>query len=386
MPSRTRARSAVTSVALLAAFVGACATPPVGSVVPPTITPPTDAPATSALASATSLTSDVAIHWDLDSELKKTGFIQEVVRGQDGSVAIGGCFPERAFECPQVWLSTDDRTWTRHPLPHRWPDVWPNAIAVSATGYVISGAERDLNGSRPLPEAQRWLRIWTSPNGEAWTRAGVLEIADEAQFLAAAPTGRIIVGTGALVGSSTGLYSSTDAVKWRTVKPADLGVETLRVEYLESTDTEVVLAGTRCLGCGHLLWTSTDGVHWVAKGQLPGPPYSIATDGHVRVFTWGPDIWSSTDDGPWVLRYSRSGLEDTKVVFGDARFLVVGGDLDGYALLSSTDGLTWANVPIDGLPAYYDDDCSPGWFTVAGGTVLLGEGICPYWRGTIRAP
>lgn len=394
MSRRTRASSVVTSAALIAMFVAGCSAPVNESGAPAslnptppstTVAPPSATPAPTETAPPTGLVSDIPIHWGPDSSLKEAGFIRDVVRGDHGLVAIGDCYPERTFECPQVWHSSDARTWSRHPLPHRWPDVWPNAVAVGATGYVISGAERDLAVGGPLPVAQQWLRIWASPDGKAWKRIGVLRIGDEAYFLALAPTGRIIVGTGSFDESSTGLFSSADALEWRAVKPADLGVEALRVEYLESTATEVVLAGSPCDGCGHQLWTSTDSLHWAAKGPIPGSPRSFATDGRVRVVTWGSEIWTSTDDGPWVLRYAQPDLEDTQVIVTPFGFLAVGGGEGGYSLLTSVDGLTWASVANDGLPVQYDDDCAPGWLTTSGETILLGQDNCPFWQGTVGA-
>jgi hypothetical protein len=103
--------------------------------------------------------------------------------------------------------------------------------------------------------------------------------------------------------------------------------------------------------------------------------------------TWGPQLWSSTDDGPWELGYSQSDLEDTKVVFTGSAFLAVGLGEGGFAVLSSDDGTTWKRVPNDGLPLEYDDDCAPGWFTVSDGIILLGQesASCPPWLGSIGA-
>lgn len=288
--------------------------------------------------------------------------------------------------------------WAGYPLPHAWPDVYLDGVAAGPKGYVISGADRDLAASGPLPEAQRRDAIWTSADGESWTRIGAVDDTGAVWLLAVAPTGRIIVGMTSVEAPGSGILSSQDGRAWDALAPADLGVDALRVGFLGSTASEVLLGGNACDECTAQVWTSTNGISWKAAWEFANwrtGITSIATDGRVLVAALNTcvdtvgcntQLWSSIPNGPWVLRYDPQDIEDSKVAFTGTAFVAVGIVHDGYSTLASIDGETWTEIPSDGLPdrRAFTEDCAPGWLTASDETIRMGQQGCSAWRAALR--
>jgi hypothetical protein len=393
------ATRSVTGVLLRAAFCGSlvasCTTTPTDSAAPILSAEPS-APVATAEPDATPAAARVAIRWERITALANEGDIRDVVRGDRGWVAIGRCFIERAFECPLAWQSSDGTTWSRHPIPHRLPDVEMHGVASGAPGFVIVGSEGDddVGGDR----------VWTSPDGRSWTRLGRIPAGKEHVYVVAlAPTGTILVGNPNWEGEEPRIdtFSSTDGKDWTRLRPEDFGVDLLHVETFESTAKEVVLTGVVCDGCDldHKVWTSSDGVSWTEVGAFRGGITSFVTLGQVRVASvvecfdeFGDcrtQLWTSTADGPWVRTLDRDDIESPAIVIVGSTFLVLtalyGQDESRYVALASSDGLTWAEASSEGLPGA-NDECTPsgGWLIAAGQTILFGSNDCGSWRGTVE--
>jgi hypothetical protein len=390
MARRIGGAAVLARVALATVLLSGCAQAQYESGQPTSID--TLPPATAPPATSTPTGKHVTIRWELDAEFRAAE-LRGIVRGTDGLVAFGGCDHDHGFTCPTAWFSSDGRAWSGREVPHEWPCVELHAAAAGATGYLIAGSESNQNCSS-LPEEQDGTRIWGSPDGRRWDLLGVVRL-DKCcpSLLALAPTGRIIVGAHDSEWPSIDLLSSEEGRQWDALEPSDFGVEALNVYSLESTPTEVVLIGSACPRCEVQMWTSTDGIAWSSAGTFPTPVSSVIADGQVRVVhstRQDPgdslpttEFHASVDGGVWRVVQEVRDLQATRVTFTGSMFVAVGfGWYRGHVVLASPDGFAWTQVPIDGLPEAFDDECEYGWLTGWGETLLMGQKLCGTWRGT----
>ena len=191
---------------------------------------------------------------------------------------------------------------------------------------------------------------------------------------------------------SAGPYVSEDGDSWALIEPSAFGVESLEVQDVHSSDSEVYLVGRTCRSCPTRIWTSTDGRTWAAAGELGATnvgSISIANAGGTVVAALvvcppsnpcGSEVWSSVGGGPWTRGLVRPDLHMLKVVDGGDAFVLVGLRSETFEALTSVDGTTWATVE-PGPPS--DDDCGVAWLAGGPGIVILGDPDCGIWRGNL---
>jgi hypothetical protein len=182
----------------------------------------------------------------------------DVASGPAGIVAVTHRYGEGKGS---AWRSQDGgRSWTEH-RPVGGPMT---AYAVVGTGdrYVIAGDELDA-------EFNRSPRIWTSPDGAAWTPAAV-EGSDgtgSIQHVALDGAGTW-VAAGTLDGRSVA-WRSSDAVTWSLVQdfgPTD-PQSGMPISLLTCFPEGYLAIGG---GSERVLWTSADGELWDQR-PLPMP-------------------------------------------------------------------------------------------------------------------
>jgi hypothetical protein len=386
-------------VALLCVVAAGCAPAPVGSAaVTPEPTPILVSPTPPASPTAPAPTQTVGLRWERLSELADMAYAFDLVRGDDGWVAIGdGC---RAG-CEQTiwtsWFSADASSWSATPLPFAG-DSGPEQLAWGGPGYVAMGSDRQGIGDSTDVK----MDVWRSSDGVTWERTDAdLELGrcragvgcPAANGLALAPSGAIVVGYAFYEDEpSTGPYVSEGGQRWELLEPSAFGVETLEVRDVQSTASEVFLVGRTCRTCPTGIWTSADGQLWTPAGELAATDVataSIATNGSRLVAALvtcqgntgcGSEVWSSVNGGPWTQDLVRPDLDVTKVVTAGDAFVIVGLRGETYEALTSLDGSNWVTVH-PGPPS--DDDCGVTWLAGGPGTVILGDPDCSIWRGTI---
>ena len=399
MSRRLDARIALTAV------LAACVAAPSPSAAPETLV--VASPGTTPLASAAR--SRVSVSWESLAGLEAAigdGDVLDLVHGPAGWVAAGDC--GREFRCPTAWFSSDGRKWSQHRLPtsHLFDEVWD--VAAGAGGYVIDALEHD--GQQQAHQPQTWVEFWVSKDGKSWQRRGKLRDIEDPflRGVALAPSGAMVVGrVWDMSRHASGPYVTSDGQAWDLLTPSAFGVESLYVELLTSTSSEVVLIGSPCeqvdmatKSCNPHVWTSTDGSAWrdtgaihSADGTTIGGALSVASDGRRMVAAgqrcnrtdycdvWG-QIWTSAGGGDWHLVLDQQSLEDGHVVFTGSAFLYIG--LNSYigkpVMLASVDGDTWSAIPADGLP-YNDEDCLP-WLAAGNDLVVAGNSnLCNWFVG-----
>jgi hypothetical protein len=213
--------------------------------------------------------------------------VTDVVATATGWLAVGRDDPFCPTGCPAeplralMWTSTDGETWTRLQQPS-FPGGGINSVTAFDGGYVAVG---DSSGH---------AAIWTSPDGLGWTRIG-----DDPMFGApadaspdttvtavgvAAAFGSIVV-VGMANGATAGggpivmAWRSTDGHSWSPapVEAADEG----QVFSVAATNSGFLATGpsgeTSCLGG---IWSSIDGASWACEASDPGfagfGPYAAA--------------------------------------------------------------------------------------------------------------
>ncbi len=287
-------------------------------------------------------------------EFDRSGVIESVTAGGPGLVAVGAdisppLHPVGPPELPvslsvqralgewawngAVWTSEDGLVWSNVELPE--PDnhlVWFNDVTAGGPGLVAVG-------SGSVPEGQpvevvthaRTAAVWTSPDGETWTRV---------------PHDPDVFGSGVHDRSGDGLVG-------------DWSMEA------------VTVGGPGLIAVGHdpdgpAVWTSPDGFAWTlvppTQVQGDGTMLDVVANGPGLVAVgsndkWGegpPQIWTSPDGHTWTLVPDRgfpaptAGWPLRSVISVDSQLVAVG----GY-VWTSVDGVTWTQPEISGYGVMY---------------------------------
>ncbi len=115
---------------------------------------------------ATAWTTTDAVTWT-PTTLAAEGRGQHIVAGPDGSLVIAGAVGSflGGASRPAVWRSDDGGvTWTETVLDGLLPGFWSiPAAAVTPLGFVVTLVDDGQSGTSS--------RVWTSPDGVAWTES-----------------------------------------------------------------------------------------------------------------------------------------------------------------------------------------------------------------------
>ena len=283
--------------------------------------------------------------------------MEAVTALSDGFVAVGSAPDAGGGVDGAVWRSVDGREWSAvaagsfaGPGDQRLVDV-----AAGPAGLVAVGTD----GSSAA--------AWTSPDGDAWTRAphddsvfgGPGEQRMEA--VTALPGGRGWVAVGTDGQGDGALWASPDAT-WGRVGADGLGGPGDQVLLdVVAGPTGLVAVGTD--GSSAAAWTSPDAAAWTGTDLGPGRATALAGSGTALVAVGssggeGEDAitWRSAEGTAWerVEGDDLAGPLDQDlagVTVGEEIIVAVGAtDLGGgldAAPWTSTDAATWARSPHD---------------------------------------
>jgi hypothetical protein len=220
--------------------------------------------------------------------------VTDVVATATGWLAVGRDDPFCPVGCPAeplralMWTSTDGETWTRLQQPS-FPGGGINSVSAVDGGFVAVG------------DAAGHAAIWTSPDGLAWRRVTddpMFGVPDGSPAEATATAVGVASAFGAIVvvGAAHGAtaeggdlvmaWRSTDGKAWSpaAVEGADDG----QVFGVAATSSGFLATGpsgeTSCLGG---IWSSLDGASWACEASDPGfagfGPYAAAGSPSVDV-------------------------------------------------------------------------------------------------------
>jgi hypothetical protein len=259
-----------------------------------------------------------------------SGWVQSVTAGPDGFVVIlsqpGG--PD-VYEPSRPATSTDGASWrSADPSPFSsWGGV--NGVASGPAGWLAAGFVRDDTRGRVL--------LWSSPDGLAWTRLGMLEgVHDEfVTQLLASDHGYLLetYSHGRGFSPSGTLWSSPDGLLWR-----------------ESTDPLLghLIEGERRIAALH------DGFYlWDGYGN-PTATSSFAA------FSEDGLSWNEVEDGPDGANLQITQFEDRLVAI----------DLDRKTLAPRV----WSGAVADRQVSWIRETASDAAFTGAVTRQLVSDG------------
>jgi hypothetical protein len=241
--------------------------------------------------------------------------------------------------------------------------------------------------------------VWTSPDGESWTRLDdPVFIESRITGVAAGPNGLVAVGRAWIddgVGYPPAVWTSPDGATWTRV-PHDEDV------FAGNTCcTRVTLHGETYVAAASVLnglwvWISVDGTTWEGKRIGPGDwVHDIVASDIGIVLTTGPQIWFSPDGETWTSTAELPPLEGAPPCLGqwvghiapvENGFAAVGARCDSGSGSSqagmwvSADGIAWTLVS-DATDRFSGSMKSaqpiPGGFLVFGNDPAYSEGTLP---------
>ena len=284
--------------------VGADISPPLHPVGPPEL--PVSLSVQQALGewawNAAVWTSEDGLVWsnvELPERDNRLGWLNDITAGGPGLVAVGsGSVPgEEPARTAAVWTSPDGETWTR--VPHD-PDVFGSGgMDGSAFGdwsmeaVTVGGPGLVAVGHDPDGPA-----VWTSPDGLTWTLVAPTQVQGDAKMLdvAAHGSGFVAIGSDAMFGGGApAVWTSPNGLTWTPV--ADRGFPASTGWPLRS----VISVDSQLVAVGQYVWTSVDGVTWTqAEISGHGDMYSVARteDGLIAVGEYGEGaaaVWATIE-------------------------------------------------------------------------------------------
>jgi hypothetical protein len=254
---------------------------------------------------------------------------------------------------------------TDAPSPTEAPSASPSQVA--AAPLVIDWKAQDLKGIGVVDsingiaragdtavllasltyvdENSPGARVWWSADGASWTLGQEFPAGTSIFTLTAGGPGFVVAGFDQ---SGAAVWTSTDGRSWQQQHDSSLdhGV----IAQLIATDSGLVGFGWRSDSDAQALWTSEDGIEWLAAtnetgvtvakgleavGAYGGRAIAFVSEGETKP----PAIWETTGRAEW----TRTGaLEDVasigRVAGGDRGWVA----LDGAKAWTSADGVTWS--------------------------------------------
>lgn len=258
-------------------------------------------------------------------------------------------------------------------------------------------------------QAEGCAQVWTSPNGDAWTR---LAMDPDSALPCGASLSDVAFGTDAMVAvgivdDAPAIWASSDGVAW-----AEVGRTGSALRPNDSISA-VATGAAGFVAVGTEIWHSADGFEWVqaatpwvayGAGDQVFFDYDVLADvasgdaGYVAlsdVGDWGKDVLFSANGIDWVASDRLNGVAyngtrcfvfTNGVTQGPSGYVIVGDCVpqepdDGgvhSSVWTSPDGVIWSQIEFDeaafGEPALISDVAFDGATYVAVGWMLHDEG------------
>ena len=216
-----------------------------------------------------------------------------------------------------IWTSTDGVARRLVSVPSA-DDMQIDSVIYDRLGYVVWGTSSQADSCPQGPDGGRsCAAIWTSPDGESWTRAPDIPSFHDVEIAGVARLGDDLVA----LASDLRTWTSRDGLAWLPVSSETSTPWNVSVSGVVAADGALVAWGSAVAGNDGYIPVSlrtTDGRRWEIGGA------GLKTEG-----------------------YMIEGILD--VVAADGRLVAVGHGLTGEAgsppapsvAWTSTDGLTW---------------------------------------------
>ena len=176
----------------------------------------------------------------------------EAIATEDGFMAAGG-YPRR--DAGGVWTSPDGELWTRSATPEAFERGFTWAVAEGGPGFVAVGWQRNDDPAVGFDPA-----FWTSADGVEWTLAATPDGAGTQVRNALALDDGSLVAVGELMqGGQSFAWVSDDGTSWDLIGPDSF--EGALVQDLVAVPGGLIAVGGRNVDDGGV-WLSTDGREW----------------------------------------------------------------------------------------------------------------------------
>jgi hypothetical protein len=309
-----------------------------------TAAPSTTAPAASTTTTTTTTTTTAAsvslpeslqMSWERlpDDEVFDDAWITAVTEGGPGLVAVGYVleepWPADWYSDAAVWVSSDGETWERTSDPAVFSATGETAGTIEGLIDVHGGPD----GLTVLGFDGAGFSLWTSQDGESWTRSDT-----------SVPGLVVEFDAGFVVVASDSIWFSADGVAWTQIADE---------VFLNAEVYEVVAGGPGVVAVGRIdpddpsgaIWVSSDGLEWEPVAEEHSEAVrqfeSVAADPdgtQVIAFGWGASLYS--DDG-FEWRVVEAPLGDpqsfSRGAWNGERLVIVGRDWGSSAAVWVSD-------------------------------------------------
>jgi len=234
-------------------------------------------------------------------------------------------------------------------LTIRWNAGDPTGIGAvsSLVGVARSNDAYVLIAELPYREEGSAFAAWSSADGRAWKMAQEFPVGDRILALTTGGPGFVVSGFG---NTGASVWTSVDGQAWHPVSDASL--QHAVINELVPTASGIVGFGWRSDSDARAIWTSADGIEWLAATNETGRTVARglqaigAYEGRAVAFvdegdTKGLAIWETTGRAEWTRTGVLKDATTMAVVAGGARGWVA---LDSKMAWTSPDGRAWSKA------------------------------------------
>jgi hypothetical protein len=207
----------------------------------------------------------------------------------------------------QLWRSPDGRTWKRDKRP---------ANAFLADGIVTEGGLLFVGQSPDRKPA-----VLRSVDGKKWS-ATELPIAeggdDDPNLVAQLADGSLLAAATGTRDAAATLWRSVDGSDWQLVLMPDTAPGAF-IEGIAATSSGSVMVVNHLAETGDLsstIWSTTDGTDWQAVHDVPEGWASLPVPGPDATYVWAGSVLLSSDDGLTWAESRPEAFDGPYTVFG----------------------------------------------------------------------
>jgi hypothetical protein len=326
--------------------------------------------------------------------------------GSSPAASVAG--PTRSMAAPRANASSDPTAAPSGATrPSAGPSEPPTATAaasappVAAKPFVVDWTQRSVAGLDGLvetratasvgttivllgrgpydAEGQARSMIWRSTDGRHWERALQAPKGQRLATVTAGGPGFVVVGTD---GARGAVWTSRDGLRWQEV--VDDAFDRGSMQNVVATESGLVAFGHRWDTDSRMIWTSADGIEWLAATNASGLRVArgiaaiAAWNGRALAFVGAGDytlspveVWATTGRAEWEHVATLPGGEQlavSKAAGGPNGWVALGmaGSRSNQVAWYSADGLTWE-------PAVTGPDVSASIIGVDAGFIVTGS-------------